>query len=235
VSSKVYIAVMRLTLLLFVLLISTHGLGQNRAKQAAIEATIEAKDHVRKLKEGVLLVRLQNRTKGLEVLRGKGLGDMADAKERELLEEHREIAQAFKDAFTFCPVYFFYSDQSQLLRDEDWQQLKIFNAELKEDTTVVLTGRNIYTAEFDKVQDESEGFYGRKELRNSEKGATNEPIKYTNQVSGFSALIIKDRQILQLKRPFPYYVKTFDSVFFRRSKFRSVQLMQENLMRFYKS
>jgi hypothetical protein len=50
---------------------------------------------------------------------------------------------------------------------------------------------------------------------------------------GFGALVIKSDQFIQLKKPFPYYVRTFDSLPIKRSPKTVVKKMNKKLHRFY--
>ena len=53
---------------------------------------------------------------------------------------------------------------------------------------------------------------------------------------GFEALIIKDKNFIQLKKPFPYYVRTFSSLFrpIKRTKSETVRKMNNDLISYYK-
>ncbi len=51
---------------------------------------------------------------------------------------------------------------------------------------------------------------------------------------GFGALLIRDKNFVQLTCPFPYYVRTFDSLgFLERKKEKTVRKMNDQLHRFY--
>ena len=52
---------------------------------------------------------------------------------------------------------------------------------------------------------------------------------------GFGALVIKNDQFIQLTRPFPYYVRTFDSFPFKRKPEEVIKKLNRKLHLFYYS
>jgi len=166
----------------------------------------QAKAQINQLLEGALLVRLQTKNKSITALREKGNDKLADKIEAEQRKYNLEIASAFKTLFDFCPVYFFYSDDSQKIRERQFDQVVFLSESLLPDTEIKLTKDYFLTAEFGTIEGEN----------------------------AFGALIIKDDQFKELERPFPYYVRTFESLpIVRRSVYKTVLMMNAKLHEFY--
>lgn len=51
--------------------------------------------------------------------------------------------------------------------------------------------------------------------------------------ASFGALVIKSSDFVQMRSPFPYYVKTFDSFPIKRKPKKVVKIMNENLHYYY--
>src|SRR5688500_2317042 len=68
--------------------------------------------HIKSLQEGILLVRLKTAQQKIDALNKLGKTDWAQKIIREQKAENQRIINAFKQHYTFSPVYFFYSDDS---------------------------------------------------------------------------------------------------------------------------
>jgi hypothetical protein len=71
-----------------------------------------AKDHIILLKQGALFVRLRTSELQINALKRAGQAEQAGKLEAEQNATNKSIMEAFKNNFTFCPVYFFYSNNS---------------------------------------------------------------------------------------------------------------------------
>jgi len=177
------------TLHLLVCLLAITSSVFSQAKEAKLEREKVAREHVEELKKGVLLVRLKTEKAKLEALKKVGTEAQVKALENEIRTRHENIANAFKSDFNFCSVLFFYSHQSELIKSGEFSKLSLYDADLKPlDPLTVLPEEHIYIAEF-----------GRIENANTSSGQID---------FGFQALVIRDVDLNQLKRPFPYYQKT---------------------------
>jgi hypothetical protein len=74
-----------------------------------------ARFYIRQLKEGAIAVRLHSRSAAIEKLKTMGNNQSANAIAAIQREENREIIEAFRTAFSFCKVYFFFSDSTDAL------------------------------------------------------------------------------------------------------------------------
>ncbi len=186
---------MKLKTLLIVSLVSfSSSLIAQKSEKAILELK-SAHEQISNLKDGVLLVRLFTKSKGIEAYRRKGATSQADKIERAVKSRNINIVQAFKKEFSFCKVAFFFSDQSEAVKTGNFDQITFLNDSLELDASVKPANfGTVFIGEFSKI-----------ESINDE----------TNQVSrGFSAFIIRDTRFNQLKKPFPYYQRSYDGVLF---------------------
>ncbi len=174
------------------------------------------KEQINELKTGALLVRLQTRKLAINALKKSGLNKEADRIERKQKELNIKIVAAFKAEFTFCPTYIFYSDYSQNVMDRQFDKVSFLTDSLRVDSTIKFTKRNFLTAEFGIIEPDTA-----KHISGGEH-------------MGFDALLIKSDQFIQLRRPFPYYVRTLDLLPTKRNPNQVVKKMNKKLEKFYK-
>jgi len=175
-----------------------------------------AHEQISELKDGVLLVRLFTKTKGIESLRKKGAAARANQIEQEVKAHNLNIVKAFEEVFSFSKVAFFFSDDSEAVKSGDFGQVSFLNENLEVDTSVNPANfGTVYIGEFSKIESVNEE---------------------TNQVSrGFSAFIIRDAAFNQLKKPFPYYQRSYEGVFLiSRSEATVVKKLQAKLEKFHR-
>ena len=91
---------------------------------------------IRQLKESVLFVRLQSGKKSAEALQKTGNENEAEKLLLESRKENIEIIKAFRSKFNFCPVYFFYADQTGFILKKEFYK-RFLNDSLHEDSTIV--------------------------------------------------------------------------------------------------
>lgn len=124
------------TLLLFIVTLSLSAQGKYET----------AHQQLHELKHGCLLVRLHTSDTKIQALEQLGRPKEAKkVKEKQYLE-NKEILLSFSQIFDFCPVYFFYSDHSEAIRQGDFHQ-KLFDVGGQTvDTSEICD--NFFTAEF---------------------------------------------------------------------------------------
>jgi len=110
---------------------------------------ISASDNIQTLKNGALFVRLKTSELKINALKNKGM--VKEAEEIRIAQEktNASIRNAFKNKFNFCPVYFFYSNNSNAIKEGNYRGL-IFTADLQTDS--VFTGSNYLIGEFDESE-----------------------------------------------------------------------------------
>lgn len=74
-----------------------------------------ARFYIMQLKEGAVVVRLHSRSAAIEKLKAMGSNQYANAIAAMQRQENREIIESFRTAFTFCRVYFFFTDSTDAL------------------------------------------------------------------------------------------------------------------------
>lgn len=162
-------------------------------------------DHLLRLKEGVLLVKLYSRNKSVEALKERGYDDKAEILKKEQHFENIAIANAFEMYYKFTPkVYFFYSDDSRKIAEQDFEGVLMgYNLEKLNNVSVEDTA--FYVAEFGHTEG--------KNLR---------------------ALVVRDNNLEYMKAPFPYFVRTFEGfLFFDRTYPKVVNLWNDKLLEEY--
>ncbi len=213
--------------LLVCCLFQTNMFGQNVIEELQ-NARSEANYHIKALKESALLVRLKTRDRSIEAYRAAGANELAKRIEQEQFAENQRTMVLFKELFNFCPVYFFYANQTkQVLAGNITGNL--LNDALQPDTSIHLLTDNFYIAEidalFETLPDEDEEFTDDVQTAGKNVSTNGKHADTTLQ----NVIVIKDRNLVQLKRPFPFYVRaSFDR--FLPSK---VEKFNNKLQRFY--
>lgn len=103
---------MKLRLLFFISLFSLGLWGQGEPSGKDLEIKTFLKD----LKDGFLLIRLQDKQLSLEVLEEKGMTIDAEKVRQRQYNENKETMLSFTQTFDFAPVYFFYAKDSEAIR-----------------------------------------------------------------------------------------------------------------------
>jgi hypothetical protein len=210
-----------------------HVVGQDRPVRpdSRRQKLANARAQIAGLKNGVLLVRLKTRQHTLAALRNGGSERLADRLEAEQSYQNRLMIASFQENFDFCPVLFFFSDQSEMILAQQLSQIRFVNGDLQEDTTIALTSTYFLTAEIATLVQDTTQYYAHEYLSGADHSRR---IRYHGgPAMGFEALVIKSDQLIQLKRPFPYYVRTFSSLPFKRGIRKTVMRMNRQLHRYH--
>lgn len=149
-----------------------------------------ANEHIQRLKDGALFVRLQTASLKIEGL--KSVGRHREAEETRMTQKvlNQAIMLAFQKNYTFSKVYFFYNYNSDKIRASD------FNILLDGNGSPISSAeresiRHFYIAEFKNLDLTSV----------SQAGG-----------GGFEGLVVHDANFKQLERPFPYFSRSFSSM-----------------------
>ena len=155
------------------------------------ESKIYARYSINKLKKGVLIVRLKTKQRSIDALLKRGMKKKAKKIENEIHEYNMDIMHAFEKNYNFSDVYFFYSDNTQKVKDMQFNSI-FLNKDLVVDPSIKLNPLYDFymIADFDQVR------------------TLDENGKYSSQSLISEALVIKDRDFEQMSRPFPLFVKT---------------------------
>lgn len=152
---------------------------------------------INQLKEGALIVRLRTNQTLINALKKQGNEELALQKEVEQLAINRNTLFAYKHQFSFCKVYFIYSNNSDELLSTKPSGI-FLDSNLVIDPLITLNEKFYLIAERDYAYNSSIGFV--KEDSAKYVSETGNPVKEM-------AVVIKNKYGHQLKAPFPYYVK----------------------------
>ena len=111
-------------------------------------AKLTSKEQIIALKKGVLLVRLKTSQNQIDALNKAGNKEAAEAIADKQNDENRKIVKAFNFAFSFCPVYFFYSSCSASIKQKNFSGC-ILNSQMEVDNSISINDLYVLTAEFD--------------------------------------------------------------------------------------
>jgi hypothetical protein len=194
-----------------------------------------AKKQIQDLKEGILFVRLLTRQKSIDAMRKSGQNELADKKQYEQLELNKMIISAFKAEFTFCKVYFFYSDDSKNILDRNFSQIAFVNDSAQKDENIKLVQVDkFFVAEFGSSKQDTAKYYSHTAYEpegNFSSGAVQ--VYYGGSNTGAEGLIIMSESFIQLRKPFPYFSKKPSFRKDERAIFMAVEKMNRNLWGFY--
>ncbi|MFK7925362.1 MAG: hypothetical protein AB8H47_25630 [Bacteroidia bacterium] len=199
-------------ILLLAMCLSLMGLAQNSvetAKRVSYRKMRKRKatEQIVGLHDGVLLVRLKTKQPTIEALKERGKAERAAKVEAEQKQLNLGIVAAFKDSFDFCPVYFFYSNYTQQVKSGDLGSVEFLNEELQSDNRIKLDDPYYLTAEIGSVVEDTTSFFDRHYYEPTTNGPQKKDAYYGGNNFGFEALVMKSDQLIQLSRPFPYYVR----------------------------
>jgi len=168
-----------------------------------------AVEQIKHLNGSVLLVRLKTGKSTIDAMQKAGKTKMAANRQKQVDEENKRIIKAFKDEFDFCPVYFFYSDDSHLLKDKNFESIVYVNDSAQKDSNITTPSSQFSVTEFGSIgQDEGAIF-------------------------DMQGLIIMNEEFVPLQKPFPFFVKKSSLRNSKKSIFIAVNKMNRNLWAFY--
>jgi hypothetical protein len=169
-----------------------------------------AKDQIRNLHKGALLVRLPTSQPLIDALWQRGDTAKAEKIIDAVESNNREIVSAFNSQYSFSDVYFFYSDYSKEISNGNFSSLMNANFE-----DVSFPKGEVFSdyfiAEFANLKPDTTRYYIGDQIEPDPNGGLRRVKRYGDSDIGadFRALVIKDRNFVQLRDPFPYYVRSF--------------------------
>ncbi len=173
-----------------------------------------AKNQIRNLRKGALLVRLPTSQPLINALNERGATKKTQEVIRAVETANREIVSAFKANYSFSRVYFFYSNYSEDIRNGNFSSL--MNADF--DHVSFAPGDSLpdfFIAEFASLNPDTARYYIDTRIEPDPNGGLRRVKRYGDSDIGadFRALIIKDCNFVQLRDPFPFYVRSFKKSF----------------------
>lgn len=103
---------------------------------------------IQEFKDGILLVRLQDKSTTIKELEARGMTEEIELISAQQRRENQEIMLSFATVFDFCPVYFFHAKDSEAIREGDYAG-KVFDANLQ--VISIPQSKTIFTAEFSET------------------------------------------------------------------------------------
>lgn len=146
---------------------------------------------------GVLLVRLQTRTKSIDLYRNNGQHNVANRIEDEQYQENKAIVSAFNQLFNFAPVYFFYADNTDKVQAGNTTGI-FLNSKLVATDSINPKLDFFMVAEFGPLEGETKVIPG------------DTLVALPDYVPGDlleRALVVRDHNFMQMRSPFPYFVR----------------------------
>ncbi|MCH2198273.1 MAG: hypothetical protein MK081_05790 [Flavobacteriales bacterium] len=193
-----------------------------------------AKQQLRQLKSGALLIRLPENEVAIQAAKDRGFMKRAESMQAELDAKNTELMRAFEESFTFCSGYVLPASDTKHVIAQQWDSIQYVNKELQEDPTIQFGGGSFLTAEITLLRADTASFEGDIVWRRNEDGELYETRTSNGGPDpGFEALIIKSDELVQLHDPFPYWVRTWSSLPWKRDINRVVEIMNEKLTMWY--
>jgi len=186
---------------------------------------------IQDLAEGVLLVRLITRQKTIDKLEEFGRIKDAEKLRREVDEKNERIREAFAEEYDFSPVYFFDAKYARAIRSGKLAEVEFLNVDGKKESPEINT---YLIGAFGNTEPDTAAFFRGYRQEVTAKGVEQKSTYYSDKNMGLPALIIYSPELIQLTDPFPYYVRTFESLPFKRSMPKTVRKMNAKLHHFYR-
>lgn len=172
-----------------------------------------ARENILLMKKGVLLVRLNFKTK--EVAYFEKHNNTKEANKIKMKQQliNQYIIEAIDSLFLFCPVYFFGEKDSRNVLEGKMDKVVFFNLKCEPDSSIKWKNESFFIAEFGRIEG-------------------GESLEERSKLSA-SAFVIRDARFQQLKDPFPYY-SIYHELGIKKKKFRMPsRRMSESLEHFY--
>ena len=185
---------MKLSIIFLLFVFSALGQDSSRLEEKK-KATEAAKVHLQAMQGGFLLVRLDDKKSEIEYYMKYENFDEVKRIVQKQESSNDQIRLAFTKYFTMCPFYFFNMSDTRNLLEKKYSDVNVFDALGQTVSNVDLSSGKFYVAEF--------GVANQDEVTNDEN--VNEG-DYTERMS-VSALVIRTSELLELRDPFPYFVR----------------------------
>ncbi len=197
-----------LLILFLLLLVSESGICQVKEKDpdadlmGKVQATPSnlefAKFEINDIKRRGIIIRLKTNKDRIAAYKKAGNTKVAMKMEQEAKETNLQLMDAFISHWTYCPVYFMESQNTNTLLLHDSLIAKSYD--LKKDTVIYMNHDSAYFIDYgvlmaNEPPSDNTNF---KDLNKTEE--SNNPISE-------GCLVVKDGRSNQLQHPFPYFTK----------------------------
>jgi hypothetical protein len=207
---------MRQLILIIILLLVAQRfiLAQDKNINMGLQRKIDnlMKEQIIKLKSGVLLIRLKSKDVPIAALKQINQPEKAEKLKAKQFKLNSEIVAAFRKNFTFCPAYFFYDTYNDTILAGHIDDIIFLNDSLIPDPTIKLSTNKFLVAEFGFVVQDTAKYYTGSYYHQTDSGKVRKSEYSGGMDVRFEALRIMSDELVQLQRPFPYYVRTLSSL-----------------------
>ncbi|HET6227942.1 MAG TPA: hypothetical protein VFF27_16780 [Bacteroidia bacterium] len=188
---------------------------------------------IKQLENGALLVRLKTSQNAISGLRARGMDKQADAVEKKQAWENQNIINAFREYYKFSPVYFFYSYDSHFIKNKSLDSVVFIDDQLHLDPSIKLNQQRFLVADFGVVEQDTATYFDHYSLQSDGNYNVKQVKNYYGGPSfGYEGLIIRSEDLIQLRHPFPYFVRTHGSDLKKKLVNRVVRKMNKKLQKF---
>ena len=191
--------------------------NKKKSKKKYTDIKIEKSDtQISDLKSGVLLVRLHNSKKVIDEMVRHG-----NIKEANELDEYNRlqnlsIISAFNNYYNFSEVRFFYSSNSNKISNRDFKDIFLSDSLITDNSLRVEANKPLFIAEFTDIVSDTAKYYSHTSISQDTTVRYKKTDNFYNLSNiQFYGLVVKDSNFVQLSHPFPYYVKSSRSFFFK--------------------
>ena len=217
-------------LFLLAILIANFGICQQNStfrgqQQSKVERIFAAETQIVELKNSFLLIRLKTGKNTIDAMLKACQSEMAEKRQKQIDEENIRIIKSFRTEFDFCPVYFFYSDDSKFVAEKQFEKVKFLNDSLQPDNTIKLNSEKFFIAEWGNVKGDTASYYSHTSYEpdgNFSQGPVY--VYYGGGSTDAKGLIVKDCRFYQLRSPFPFFIK---NPFFRKKEKTEIYVVRE--------
>lgn len=226
-----------LILLFLVTLLPYLASSQKHAKKnprhcSVTERKLLARQQIINLKNGTLLLRLKTRKPTIDALIKQRKDHEAVQLEYRVKQEHEEIMNAFSLYFNFCKTAFFYSESSPLVTAHKFDQVMFIGVP---DSGIIQSIDYFMIAEFGNVMQDTMKHFSQYSLeRNSDHSLERVRNYHGGPDMGMSALVVMSDRFIQLRAPFPYYVKFCKALPYKRAVKKAVKKLNRRLHKYYR-
>jgi len=159
-----------------------------------------------------------------------GRVDDAEKLQKQVDDKNQLIREAFAEEYNFSPVYFFEAKYASDIRQGKLDNVIFMNAKGE---GAIPDSDSYLIAAFSTTQPDTAAFFRGYRQVVTDEGIEQKSTYYSDKNMGLPALIIYSPQMIQLTDPFPYYVRTFESLPVKRSIPKTVRKMNSKLHYYY--
>jgi hypothetical protein len=163
------------------------------------------------LKNGCLLVMLHRNQNKIDALASLGRTEEATRVSDVQTGKNMALIKAFGEYFNFCPVYFFWNSQANEFREKGIGAITFLNKDLQADSSIRPCTENFFFGEFGALQMDTGKYFDSYRVSTMDTGVWLKPNYYSTSTFMFQAFTIQSPRMIQLKKPFPYYVRIIET------------------------